>query len=45
MNNIAPMAYHVNDDKEQWQWSIDNRVMSVLPAIVLQVNNEANNLI
>ena len=39
------MADPVIDGKGPWQWSIDGRVMSVLPATVLQMNNEANNLV
>ena len=38
------MGNPVNDGKGPRQWSIDSRVMSVLPATVLQMNSEANNL-
>ena len=44
-SGFAPMANPVNDAKGPWQWSIDSRVMSVLPATLLQMNSEANNLI
>ena len=48
---FAPMTYPVlmvlqaKASKGPWQWSSDSHAMSVLPASVLQMDNEANNLI
>ena len=51
MNLCAPLADPVmmvlqsKASKGILQWSIHSHAMSVLPATVLQMNNEANNLI
>ena len=39
------MVLQTKASQVRWQWSINSRATSVLPATVLQMNNEANSLI